>query len=120
MKNRLALILEKIEDIEFFVEQKDGKVMSALQDRILKPAIRMQIISISEQFNRLKDENEFEILSKIDKKDLRGINAVRNFIAHDYDSVDDEILELVLRKHIPEIKERIETLLSDRKLLDDE
>ncbi len=55
----------------------------------------MQIISIAEQFNRLKDENEFEILTKIDKKDLKGLNAVRNFIAHDYDSVDDEILEAV-------------------------
>ena len=33
--------------------------MLALEDRILKPAIRMQIISIAEQFNKLKDENEF-------------------------------------------------------------
>lgn len=100
MKNRLESILLKIEDIEFFIEQKDGKIMLALEDRILKPAIRMQIISIAEQFNKLKDENEFELLSKIDKNDLKGINAVRNFIAHDYDSVDDEILEIVLRVHI--------------------
>ena len=70
----------------------------------LKPAIRMQIISIAEQFNKLKDDNEFEILSQIDKNDLRGLNAVRNFIAHDYDSVDDEILETVLRIHLPKIK----------------
>ncbi|MBP9491228.1 MAG: DUF86 domain-containing protein [Aliarcobacter sp.] len=81
--------------------------MLALEDRILKPAIRMQIISIAEQFNKLKDENEFELLSKIDKNDLKGINAVRNFIAHDYDSVDDEILEIVLRVHIPKLKLQI-------------
>ena len=107
MKNRLESILSKIEDIEFFIQQKDGKIMLALEDRILKPAIRMQIISITEQFNKLKDENEFELLSKIDKNDLKGINAVRNFIAHDYDSVDDEILEIVLRVHIPKIKLQI-------------
>lgn len=107
MKNRLESILLKIEDIEFFIEQKDGKIMLALEDRILKPAIRMQIISIAEQFNKLKEENEFELLSKIDKNDLKGINAVRNFIAHDYDSVDDEILEIVLRVHIPKIKLQI-------------
>ena len=71
----------------------------------------MEIISIAEQFNRLKDENEFEILTKIDKKDLKGLNAVRNFIAHDYDSVDDEILEAVLRVHIPKIKIQIENIL---------
>lgn len=112
MKNRLKSILVKIEDIEFFIEQKNGKIILALEDRILKPAIRMQIISIAEQFNKLKDENEFELLSKIDKNDLKGINAVRNFIAHDYDSVDDEILEIVLRVHIPKIKLQIVTLLS--------
>ena len=111
MKNRLQSILLKIEDIEFFIEQKDGKIMMALEDRILKPAIRMQIISIAEQFNKLKDDNEFELLSKIDKNDLKGINAVRNFIAHDYDSVDDEILEIVLRVHIPKLKLQIVKLL---------
>jgi len=107
MKNRLQSILLKIEDIEFFIEQKNGKIILALEDRILKPAIRMQIISIAEQFSKLKDENEFEVLSKIDKNDLKGINAVRNFIAHDYDSVDDEILEIVLRVHIPKLKSQI-------------
>ena len=107
MKNRLEPILLKIEDIEFFIEQKNGKIMLALEDRILKPAIRMQIISIAEQFNKLKDENEFELISKIDKNDLKGINAVRNFIAHDYDSVDDDLLEIVLRVHIPNLKSQI-------------
>ena len=111
MKNRLQSILDKIEDIEYFISQRDGKIMLALEDRTLKPAIRMQIISIAEQFNKLKDENEFELLSKIDKNDLKGINAVRNFIAHDYDSVDDEILEIVLRVHIPKLKSQIFDLI---------
>ena len=111
MKKRLELIIEKIEDIEYFVSQKNNKIMLALEDRTLKPAIRMQIIPIAEQFNKLKEENEFELLSKIDKDDLRGLNAVRNFIAHDYDSVDDEILETVLRIHIPKLKIQILTLL---------
>jgi uncharacterized protein YutE (UPF0331/DUF86 family) len=46
----------------------------------------------------------------LDKNDLRGLNAVRNFIAHDYDSVDDEILETVLRVHLPKIKEQLHNL----------
>ena len=111
MKNRLKSILLKIEDIEYFIAQKNGKIMPALEDRILRPAIRMQIISIAEQFNKLKDENEFELLSKINKSDLKGINAVRNFIAHDYDSVDDEILETVLRIHLPQLKKQISKLV---------
>ena len=44
---------------------------------------------------------------RIDKNDLKGLNAVRNFIAPDYDSVDDEILEIVLRVHIPKLKEQL-------------
>jgi len=87
MKKRLGSILLSIEDIEYFISQK-SKIVAALEDRILKPTIRMKIITISEQFNKLKDENEFEILSDFDKDDLRGMNAVRNFIAHDYDSVE--------------------------------
>ena len=71
-----------------------------------------------------RDENDF--FSDIDltyeinhnivhKDDLRGLNAVRNFIAHDYDSVDDEILEVVLRNHIPKIKDQILKLLFIKK-----
>jgi uncharacterized protein with HEPN domain len=114
MKHRLISILEKIEDIDYFIAQKNGKIMLALEDRILKPAVRMQIISIAEQFNKLKEENEFEILSQIDKQDLRGINAVRNFIAHDYDSVDDEILETVLRVHLHKLKKQIKNILENK------
>jgi uncharacterized protein with HEPN domain len=111
MKEHLVSILESIEDIEFYVSQTNNKIVAALEDRTLKPAIRMKLITIAEQFNRLKNENAFEILSHFDKEELRGMQAVRNFIAHDYDSVDDEILEVVIRKHLPKIKEKVLNLV---------
>ncbi len=114
MKNRLNLIYSKIEDIEYFIHKCDGKIMTTLQDRVYRPATRMQLISIAEQFNKLKEENELEILSKFEKTDLRGINAVRNFIAHDYDSVDDEILEIVLRIHLPKLKKDIAKIIKEK------
>ena len=86
--------------------------MVTLQDRIYRPATRMNLITIAEQFNKLKEEDELEILTKFEKDDLRGINAVRNFIAHDYDSVDDEILEIVLRVHLPKLKTTIKDILN--------
>ena len=115
MKNKLRLksIYDKIEDIEFFIEKCDGKIMKTIQDRVYKPATRMQLISIAEHFNKLKDENEIEILSKFEKDEIRGINAVRNFIAHDYDSVDDEILKIVLRVHLPKLKSTIKNILDE-------
>jgi len=113
MKNRLLQINEKIDDIEYFVKKCNGQIMLTLRDRVYRPATRMTLITISEQFNKLKEENYLEILTKFEKDDLRGINAVRNFIAHDYDSVDDEILEIVLRVHLPKLKKTIETILNE-------
>lgn len=101
---RLKNMLNKIDDIEYYISQKDGKVFLALSDRVLKPAIRMQIITLSEEFSKLIQDGEYEILANFDKNDIKGLNAVRNFIAHDYDSVDDEILEVVIRNHLPKLK----------------
>jgi len=46
------------------------------------------------------------------KNKLERFKCSTNFIAHDYDSVDDEVLETVLRVHLPKIKEKIEKILS--------
>ncbi len=112
-KKRLITILNAFEDIEFILKGVDFKITKAIENKILKPAIRMHIIRIAEQFNKLKDENEFEILEKFDKKDLRGINAIRNFIAHDYDNVEDAIIENVLRYNFPELKEKVKQVLKE-------
>jgi len=105
--DRLDNMSKRIEDIEYFIAQKNGKITEALHDRVLKPAIRMQLIALSEDFTRLTQNGAYRILSHFDPEDIKGFNAVRNFIAHDYDSVDDEILELVLRKHLPQVKKNI-------------
>ncbi len=85
-------ILRAIEDIEFIITTKEIKITSSINNRIIKPAIRMNLIKIAEQFMKLKNKNEFEILQNFTNDDLRGINAARNYIAHDYDSTDDNII----------------------------
>ncbi len=113
LKNRLLVIKEAIYDIDFILSQKDFKLTKVIEDKILKPAIRMHIIRMAEQFQKLKDENEFEILEKFDKKDLRGISAIRNFIAHDYDSVDDLIIDNAIRYNFPKIKTIVEKIIKN-------
>ena len=103
-QDRLRSMLRKVEDIEYFIASMDGQIVKALSDRTLKPAIRMQLIALSEDFTRLTQEGAFNILAHFGRDDIKGLNAVRNFIAHDYDSVDDDILEIVIRKHLPLIK----------------
>ena len=109
---RLLSIKQSFEDIDFILQSKEFKITTAIEDKILKPAIRMHIIRIAEQFSKLKEENEFKILENFDNKDLRGMSAIRNFIAYDYDSVDDTIIEDVLRENFPKIAEKIENILT--------
>jgi len=105
--SRLHKIYECIENIEYILDNNDLKVTVAIEDKLIKPAIRMNIVRIAEQFTKLKDDNEFKILEAFTSNDLKGINAVRNYIAHDYDSTDDNIIEDVIRYNLPVFKRTI-------------
>ncbi len=72
-KEKLQSILDSIEDIEFITTSKELKITQAIQDRVAKPAIRMNLVKIAEQFIKLKNDNEFEILQNFSNEDLRGI-----------------------------------------------
>jgi uncharacterized protein with HEPN domain len=109
---RLNKIYECIENIEFIVNTSDLKITRAIEDKLIKPAIRMNIVRIAEQFSKLKDDNEFKVLEEFTSEDLKGINALRNYIAHDYDSTDDYIIEEVIRYNLPIFKVTIEKLLN--------
>lgn len=71
----------------------------------------MNIVRIAEQFAKLKDDNKFQIFEKFASDDLKGIACVRNYIAHDYDSTDDNIIEDVVRYNLPIFKNIIKELL---------
>jgi len=114
--DRLNKIHEYIENIEFILNTSDFKVTHAIEDKLVKPAIRMNIVRIAEQFSKLKDDNEFKILENFTNEDLKGISSVRNYIAHDYDSTDDNIIEDVIRYNLPIFKSIIEELLKDKLL----
>ncbi len=110
--NRLKKNYDCIEDIEFILNTNEIKITHAIEDKIIKPAIRMNIVRIAEQFAKLKDDNEFKILENFTNEDLRGISSVRNYIAHDYDSTDEHIIEDVVRYNLPIFKEIIIKLLN--------
>jgi len=109
--HRLQKIGECIEDIEFILNDNSLKVTQAIENKIIKPAIRMNIVRIAEQFSKLKEDNEFKILENFSSDDLKGISAVRNYIAHDYDSTDDNIIEDVVRYNLPVFKNIILEIL---------
>jgi uncharacterized protein with HEPN domain len=104
---RIEKILECMENIDFIMNETSLSATESINNKIIKPAIRMNIVRIAEQFSKLKEENEFKILENFSTTDLRGISAVRNYIAHDYDSTDDAIIEDVIRYNLPALKETI-------------
>lgn len=107
-KQRLAIVLNKIHSIEILIDEFEGKISLALEDEVkTKPAILMHMIAIAEQINKLKNDNEFEILEKFSKDDLKGLSDVRNFIAHDYEGVDMYIIETAVRFGLPSLKKSI-------------
>ena len=108
---RLEKIIECINNIDFILHNNEVKITQAIENKIIKPAIRMNIIRIAEQFVKLKDENEFKVLENFSNEDLKGINALRNYIAHDYDSTDDFIIEDVIRYNLPIFKNTIIKIL---------
>ena len=112
-KERLNKVIELIENIDFILQNKDIKTTKAIEDKIIKPAIRMNIVRIAEQFAKLKDDNEFKILENFSNRDLKGLSAVRNYIAHDYDSTDDNIIEDVIRYNLPILKNTIKRIIND-------
>ena len=69
--NRLNKIQESIENIDFILENKEIKITQAIDDKLIKPAIRMNIVRIAEQFAKLKEDNEFKILEHFSSHDLK-------------------------------------------------
>ena len=117
-KVRIKKILSKIEAIEKILAKDigkrywqnimakyNGKIALALRDDIeSRPAILMHFIAIAEQVRKLEDSEDVEVLSCFAKEDLKGLQDVRNFIAHDYDGVDIGLIEHIIRYGLENVK----------------
>jgi uncharacterized protein with HEPN domain len=99
IKNAIDLInsfLEGISDFDTYV--KDLKTQSAIE---------RQLVIIGEALNKIRnDENKIEIESD------RQIIAFRNRLVHAYDSIDNSIVWVILKRHLPKLKIEIEEILS--------
>jgi uncharacterized protein with HEPN domain len=107
MSKRVQLVLEKIGHIEQAIEKAGGITLALEDEAVFKPAVLMHLVSIAEQFQKMQNDMDFELLAKFDKADIRGALAVRNFIAHDYEGVNLGIVEEVIRHYLPKIKQTI-------------
>lgn len=81
LNNRLKRVLESIADIDFILKEK-------IEDKILKAALTMNIIIISEKFTKLKDDNEFDILKNFSNENLKAIDKIKDSILNDYENTN--------------------------------
>ena len=110
--DRLKVIQKKINFIETICRE-DGSITKSLSDeKRSRASILMHLTSIAEQFNKLAEDAEFDILSQFDKDDLKGSYDVRNYIAHDHEGVNLSVIEHIIRDKLPKINTIIEQLLS--------
>ena len=111
---RLHSILKKINSIEVIL-QRHGGIVAALEDEDeAQPAILMLLVAISEQFQKLQKQ-QLNLMQKFNKDTIKGIIAVRNFIAHDYDGINLAMIENGIRYEIPQIKTTIKKILEEEK-----
>lgn len=100
-KERLDTIEKKIAFIFAIIEER-GDIIKALEDEMnSRAAILMHLTSIAEQFDKLMQHGEIDVLSFFEKQDIKGSYDLRNFIAHNYEGVDLYMVEDVIKERLP-------------------
>tara|TARA_A100001391_G_scaffold166594_2_gene126723 strand:- start:111 stop:446 length:336 start_codon:yes stop_codon:yes gene_type:complete len=94
----INLIEEFISDIDTFGDYE--------QDIKTQSAVERHLAIIGEALNKLKKidndliiENEAEII------------AMRNRLVHAYDSIDSSIVWVIIKKHLPNLKNEVDVIL---------
>jgi len=98
-------IKESIESIENYLgEKRDFNIYNA--DKMLRRAVEREFEIIGEAMNRIE-----KIDSTIDISSKKQIVNMRNRVIHGYDKIDNEIIWGTIVRHLPKLKQEIETLL---------
>jgi uncharacterized protein with HEPN domain len=101
-KQRLEHILQAIADIELISE-------NGITDKKTYYSVIYLIQIIGEAANKLSEE----IKEKYSNISWREIISMRNFIAHEYDKIDLNIVSDTVKYDIPVLKQQIETILKE-------
>ena len=106
MDNRINSWLEDVERsieeiFDFLPEQRD--FFAYQKDLKTKKAVERNIEIIGEAINRILKHKH----SEIEIKNAQKIIGTRNRIAHEYDSISDEVIWTIIIKELPELKKEI-------------
>ena len=108
VKAWLGSILNAIGEIEGYFNGFSPDFPTFSDDLKTKRAVERNIEIIGEAMNRVLGRDK-----SIKLTDSRKIVDTRNRIIHGYDSVSDEIVWVVVVKHLPLLKAEVASLLQD-------
>jgi uncharacterized protein with HEPN domain len=99
-------ILNSIEEIESFFENKPMNFLEYQKDIKTKRAVERNIEIIGEAVNRiLKEKPDFKI------ENARNIVGTRNRIIHSYDNIADDMIWSIVINSLPKLKSEILVLM---------
>ena len=105
---RLYFIVEKIDDLLSYKE--DYKTIEALlNSKIGFDATNMCIMQIGETLNKLS----LELQSNYKELPIKESYLTRNYIAHDYEGVNKQIIEMIIREQLPLLKHQIQKIIKE-------
>lgn len=106
IKTWLFDIIQAINEIESFYENRPKKFEEYVNDIKTKRAIERDLEIIGEAANRIYKKDKNYKLSNVEK-----IIATRNRIIHGYDKISDDLIWSIVINHIPKLKEEVKMLL---------
>ncbi len=108
IKTWLYDILQSINEIESYYEDKPRKFEEYLSDIKTKRAVERNLEIIGEAVNRiLKNDKDFQL------DNAEKIIGTRNRIIHGYDKVSDDLVWSIVINHLPKLKEEVKRLLDE-------
>lgn len=110
MDNRMNVWLEDIivsidEIFGFLPEKRD--FFDYKRDIKTKKAVERNIEIIGEAINRIAKLKE----SDVEIKNAKKIIGTRNRIAHEYDSISDEVIWTIIIRELPALRKEIQTYI---------
>lgn len=103
-REALERILDCVEAIDAYVSRAG---LNWPADAMAVDAIAKRIEEIGEVSKRLAPET----MAAMPGVDWRGVRAIREVLAHDYDEVDVEILAGIVRDNLPDLRAAVSEAL---------
>ena len=107
LEAQVAYLQKMISHIETILIRHEG-TDNALSDEVeARAALMMSLLQIGETINKIDETllEQFDLLA-----DAKGAYSVRNFIAHDYEGVDNDLIAEIINDNVPELGRKLHNL----------